>query len=204
MNTIYCGDCEEGISYHWKDGADRADGQYMCINQDDEVAHIETPYDDEIGDLNDELNKTYIAFGSDRKVRAARQAAQDVNAGSYGKSNKAERAISKSKKSTYNNASWDAVDAMEENDEVLDKVKDDELPEEMKGMNTEERKAYVEKKAEERKVIQTKIQEAAKKRADFITEKRKETAGSEENTLDAVMLKTVRDQAIKKEFKFEK
>ena len=93
---------------------------------------------------------------------------------------------------------------MEEDAEVLEKVKDEELPEEMKGMNAEERKAYVEKKAEERKVIQAKIQEAAKKRADFITEKRKETAGSEENTLDAVMLKTVRDQAIKKEFKFEK
>ena len=32
VNTIYCGDCEEGIRFLWKDGADRADGKYMCIN----------------------------------------------------------------------------------------------------------------------------------------------------------------------------
>jgi len=203
VNTIYCGDCEEGIRFLWKDGADRADGKYMCINQNDQVAHIETPYDSEIGELNDELNKTYIAFGSKGKDRLARQSAQDANAGGYGASNKAERAISKSKKSTYSNASWDAVDAMEEDETIIEKAKEEDLPEEMKGMNTKERKEYVAKKAAEREVIQKKIQEAAKKRSSFIAEKRKEAAGSEKNTLDAVMLKAVREQAKKKAFKFE-
>jgi hypothetical protein len=204
VNTIYCGDCEEGIRFLWKDGADRADGKYMCINQNEQVAHIETPYDSEIGELNDELNKTYIAFGSKGKDKLARQSAQDSNASGYGASNKAERAISKSKKSTYSNASWDAVDAMEEDESVIEDAKEEDLPEEMKGMDTKERKEYVTKKAVEREVIQKKIQESAKKRTSFITEKRKETAGSDKNTLDAVMLKAVREQAEKKEFKFEK
>ncbi len=203
VNTIYCGNCEEGIRYFWKDGADRADGQYMCINQNDEVAHINTPFDDDIAELNDELNKTYIAFGRSGKDKQARQLMQDANAGGYGKANIAERAISKSKKSTYSNASWDAVDAMAEDEAVIEEIKEAELPEEMKGMTVEERKEYVEQKGKEREAIQKKIQEAAKKRAEFIAEKRKETAGSKENTLDAVMLKTVREQAEKKAFKFE-
>lgn len=204
VNTIYCGDCEEGIRYWWKDGADRADGKYMCINQNDQVAHIETPYDKEISTLNDELNKTYIAFGSAGKDRQARQLKQDANADSYGMANKAERAISKSKKSTYNNAAWDAVDAVAEDEEFIVKLEEEQLPEEMKKMTMEERKNYVEEKAKEREEIQRKIQEAAKKRTAFITEKRKEAAGDEKNTLDAVMLKAVREQAEKQKFKFEK
>jgi hypothetical protein len=204
VNTIYCGNCEEGIRFMWKDGADRADGKYMCINQNDQVAHVETPYDSEIGKLNEELNKTYIAFGQKGKEKQARQLSQDSNAKSYGTSNNAERAISKSKKSTYNNSTWDAVDAMEENDDFIEEVKVAELPDEMKDMDMKERKEYIEKKGEERVAIQAKIQEAAKKRTTFIAEKRKETAGSEKNTLDAVMLRTVREQAEKQQFKFEK
>jgi hypothetical protein len=204
VNTIYCGNCEEGINFMWKDAADRADGKYMCINQNDKVAHVETPYDSEIGQLNDELNKTYIAFGQTGKEKQARQLSQDKNAKSYGTSNNAERAISKSKKSTYNNATWDAVDAMAENDDFIEEVEEEALPEEMKDMDMKERKEYVEKKGEERAAIQAKIQEAAKKRTAFIVEKRKTAAGDEKNTLDAVMLKTVREQAEKQQFKFEK
>lgn len=203
VNTIYCGDCEEGIRYWWKDGADRADGKYMCINQNDKVAHIETPYDKEISELNDELNKTYIAFGRVGKERQALQLKQDANASSYGAANKAERAISKSKKSTYNNATWDAVDAVAEDEEFMETIEEEALPEEMKGMSVEERKDFVDKKAKEREAIQQKIQVAAKKRTAFIAEKRKEAAGKEKNTLDEVMLKAVRDQAKKQNFKFE-
>jgi len=203
VNTIYCGDCEEGIRYLWKDAADRADGQYMCINQNDKVAHIETPYDAEIGQLNDELNKTYVAFGSEGMKRKEMQVAQDANAKTYGVANNAERAISKSKKSLYNNSSWDAVDAMAENEDVLEEVEEEELPDEMKKMNAEERKAYVKGKAEEREKIQKKIQEAAKKRSEYIANERKKMAGNSKNTLDEVMLKTVRSQAKKKSFKFE-
>ena len=33
VNTIFCGNCDEGVRTNWKDGADRADGKYMCIDQ---------------------------------------------------------------------------------------------------------------------------------------------------------------------------
>lgn len=204
VNTIYCGDCEEGVRYSWKDGADRAEGQYLCINHNNQVVHIETPFDAEIGRLNADLNKTYIAIGSEGKMKQDRQMAQDENAGAYGSANIAERAVSKSKKSTYNNASWDAVDAMAENEKVLEDIKKEDLPDEMKGMTLEQRKEYVATKAKEREEIQKKIQEIAEKRNAFIAEKRKAEAGKEDNTLDGVMLKTVREQAEKKEFKFEK
>ncbi len=203
VNTIFCGDCEEGIRTMWKDGADRADGKYMCINTNATVVHIATPFDTEIVQLNDKLNTTYIAYGSKGAEKKERQSAQDKNAGVYSEANVAERAMSKSS-NAYKNDDWDAVDAFKNNEKDLAKLKDEELPAEMKGMNAEQRKAYVDKKAKEREEIQSKIREVNKKREKFIAEERKKTVGSTKNTLDEAMLGAVREQAEKKNYKFEK
>lgn len=197
VNTIHCGDYETGVRHFWKDGADLTDGKYMNINTDAKVVHIETPYDSDILKLNNELNKTYIGYGSAGRSRKEMQMKQDVNAASYGAANNVERAVSKSKKA-YKNEEWDLVDAMAEDEEVLEEVKEKDLPEEMKGMTKAEQKAYIEKKAKEREELQTQINDLNKKRQDFITKKQKENA--ETLTLDNVMLKAIREQAEAKAF----
>jgi hypothetical protein len=203
VNTIFCGDCEEGVRTMWKDGADRADGKYMCINHNEAVVHIATPYDTEIVKLNEDLNKTYIAYGSKGIEKKERQAVQDANAGTYSQSNVAERAVSKSSKA-YKNDDWDAVDAFKDNDKALAELKEEELPAEMKGMNATQRKDFVDKKAKEREAVQTKIREVNEKREKYIADERKKQSGESKNTLDEAMLGAVREQATKKNYKFEK
>lgn len=200
VNTIHCGDYETGVRHFWKDGADLTDGKYMNINTDAKVVHIETPYDKDILKLNNQLNDTYISFGSIGRSRKEMQMQQDVNAATYGTANNVERAVSKSKKA-YKNTEWDLVDALEEDEKALENVKDKDLPEEMKGMTKEEQKAYVDKKAKEREELQNKINDLNKKRQAFITKKQKEN--SETLTLDNVMLKAIREQAEAKEFMIE-
>lgn len=200
INTIHCGDYETGVRTFWKDGADLTGGEYMNINQDAKVVHIETPYDAEILELNQKLNDTYIGFGHVGRNRKEMQMEQDVNAASYGAANNVERAVSKSK-AAYRNEKWDLVDAMKDNEEVLDEVKKEDLPAEMQGMTKVEQKEYVEKKTKEREEIQTKINDLNKKRQEFITEKQKNDA--EALTLDNVMLKAVRKQAEAKNFLIE-
>ena len=197
VNTIHCGDYEGGVRHFWKDGADLTDGKYMNIDTDAKVVHIETPYDDDILKLNNQLNDTYIGFGSVGRNRKAMQRQQDANAATYGTANNVERAVSKSKKA-YRNEKWDLVDAMEKDEEILDEIKKEDLPEEMKGMTKAEQKAYIEKKAKERETLQTEINELNKKRQDFITKKQQENA--ETLTLDNVMLKAIREQAEAKGF----
>lgn len=204
VNTIFCGNCDNGINLLWRDGADRAEGKYMCIDQNSTVAHIETPYDGEIGRLNTELNNTYVAFGQKGAVAQQRQLAQDANAGNYGAANIASRAVAKSKKSTYNNATWDAVDAAEANEDFIEEVEEEDLPEEMQKMDMKERKEYIDNKSKERAAIQEQIQEVAKKREAYIAEEHKKNSTSVDNTLDVVMLKTIREQATKRGYKFEK
>lgn len=64
LNTIFCGNYEQGIETDWKNGATLTGGEYMAIDHNKEVAHINTPYDDIIIKLNSKLNTTYISYGS--------------------------------------------------------------------------------------------------------------------------------------------
>lgn len=201
INTIHCGDYETGVRTFWKDGADLSDGEYMNINQDAKVVHIETPFDTEILELNQRLNDTYIGFGRSGKNRKEMQMEQDVNAASYGEANNVERAVSKSK-AAYRNEEWDLVDAMKKDDKVLKDVKTEDLPEAMQVMTKAEQKEYVEKKATEREEIQTKINDLNTKRQAFIAEKQKTDGAA--LTLDNVMLKAVRKQAEAKRFLIRK
>jgi len=200
INTIFCGNYEQGIASQWRDGADCSNGQYMNIDHNNKVVHIPTPYDEEILKLNKKLNDTYIGYGSSGRVSKERQAVQDSNAATYSLSNLAERAISKSKKQ-YKNTSWDLVDATKEDEKAVEKLSKEQLPEEMKGMSEDERKTYIEKKAAERETIQVEMRKLEKKRRDFKAEKQKET--EEALTLDNVMLKTIREQAEKQGYKFQ-
>ena len=200
VNTIFCGDYQQGINTFWKDGADLADGKYMNIDQDRKVVHIPTPFDDPIVQLNKKLNKTYIGYGSQGKKMKERQITQDNNASSMGAGSYVNRAMSKSSQ-MYKNEQWDLVDAVEEDEEKLDKITDDELPEELKGKSKEEIKVYVDEKKKERENINKQIQVLNKKRTKFIAEKRKENA--EELSLDKLMINTVKDQAKKKNYKFK-
>lgn len=201
INTIHCGSYEEGVNTFWKDGADLADGKYFNIDQDQQVVHIPTPFDQRILDLNQKLNGTYIGYGSEGEQRVEMQSAQDANAATYGAANAAERASFKAKKS-YNNSSWDLVDAMEEDSTVIEKLEKDDLPPEMQKMNKEEQKAYVQEKSKEREAIRSEILDLESKAKAYQDEKRQEMSESGEDTLDKVMSKAIKEQAEKKGYQF--
>ena len=57
INTIFCGDFNEGVRTQWKDGADCSDGQYMNIDQDEKVVHIPTPFDDRIMEVEQRVEQ---------------------------------------------------------------------------------------------------------------------------------------------------
>ena len=77
------------------------------------------------------------------------------------------------------------------------------LPEPMKAMTLEERKAYVATKQAERAEIQKQIQELSRQRDAFVASKLAEQ-GQDGDTLDKVVVETVREQAKAKGYQFEK
>lgn len=206
VNTIFCGDQNEGINTKWKDGAVLADGAYVSINQNARLVHIEAPQDKEIAQLNTQLNGTYIAYGLRGVEAKERQQAQDDNAADLNDAVLAQRAASKSSK-LYSNAKWDLCDAWTQGKikiEDLEKIPADQLPEEMRKMNKEERKQYVLEKIQERKKIQDKIKKLSAERQRYVAEERKKQAeASGEKTLEDAVIESVRDQAGEKGFEFE-
>ncbi len=202
VNTIHCGDYETGVRTFWKDGADLADGKYMNIDQNQKIAYVSAPQDKRIIELGKELNKTYVAYGVGGAAKKERQAMQDKNALAVSGEVMAQRAAAKSS-AQYSNVSWDLVDAEKEGKVKVEELKDEDLPEEMKKMTKEERKAYIEKMKKQRSEIQNEIQKLTKERDRYVAEKRKEMAAGDK-TLDSAVITAIREQAEKKNFEFEK
>jgi hypothetical protein len=200
INTIFCGDFQEGLDSDWKKGADVTGGTYMSIQQDRKTVYVATPYDEKIDALNDRLNNTYVYYGSQGASKKEQQIVQDGNAESYSRANKVERTLSKSSHA-YKNSSWDLVDAAKDNESVVAEAKEDQLPAEMKSMTIVQRKEYIAQKSEERKKIQTEIQVLSKKRQAYIDTHTSQE--SKESMLDAAMIKAIKEKAKTKELQWQ-
>ena len=203
VNTIHCGPEQEGIEGKWKDGAALADGRYLVINQDARIAHIAAPQDKDIAVLNGKLNSTYIAYGHGGFAGKARQEAQDANAADApgGSTVLATRVASKTG-ANYYNGGWDLVDRAKEKDFDISKLKDEELPAELRKLSADEKKAFVAKKTAEREALQKELGALATAREKFVAEKMK--AAGKDNSLGAAVTGAVREQASKKGVVFEK
>ena len=203
VNTIHCGTASEGVNGRWEEGAQLADGSFMNIDHNQQVAAIPAPQDKELVRLNGELNKTYIAYGSAEGRRAAkdRQVAQDDNAAAASPAVAAERSVFKWK-GNYSNTSWDIVDACREGTIKVEDLKEDQLPEEMKDMTLEERKVYVVQKQAERKAIQEKMKKLSDERDKFLAAERKKMATEKGETLDEAIIDAARHQATRKNYSF--
>jgi hypothetical protein len=199
VNTIFCGPLDEGAGSGWKNGADLADGQYMNINQDEQIVYISAPQDKEIERLGNELNKTYLAFGARGETYKTRQAAQDKNAASMSAEAAVQRNVSKAQ-AQYNNSSWDLVDAVNQKKVDIAKLKKEELPQEMQNMTPEQRTAYLNDMQKKRQVIQEQINQLNTDRRKFIEAEQKKSASK--NTLDKAIIGAVRKQAAEKKYQF--
>jgi hypothetical protein len=197
VNTIFCGNFDEGINTSWKNGADLTGGTYMSIEQNRKTVYVASPYDSRISALNDQLNNTYIYYGKAGSSKKAMQSRQDSNAESYGLSNKVDRAVSKSSHA-YQNSTWDLVDASKNDDKAVAKAEAEELPQEMKEMSVQQRKDYVKQKSSERERIQNEIQSLNKQRQEYIASHTPQE--SQDAMLDAAMIKAIKEQATGKRF----
>lgn len=201
INTIHCGPGQTGIQGKWAHGAELGGGRYLSINHNAVRLQIASPYDKEIAQLNQKLNRTYVAYGRQGKKRAARQRKQDANAASMGAGVLAKRSATKSGRA-YKNSSWDLVDAAEDGEADVAALEEEQLPPKMRKMSVKQRKRYVARKAAERAQLQKRIARLAKKRSAFVAKKRR--AKGKEKTLDKAMLDTVNRQMVKRGYKFEK
>jgi hypothetical protein len=201
VNTIHCGDFQLGVSQKWQDGATLSGGKYMNIDQNRTAVNIEAPQDKELAKLGVDINKTYIAFGAAGNDGLKRQMAQDKNAEAASPSSLADRAAAKGS-ALYSNELWDLVDACKKDSVKLADVKEEQLPEEMRKMTLDQRKAHLTEKETERTKIQAEITRLNTERNKFLADEMKKRATAGEKTLDEALIKAVREQCKQKKFEF--
>lgn len=200
VNTIFCGNYNQGINSFWKNGASLTGGEYVAIDHNRQVVHIETPYDEVIIELNSKLNKTYISYGHLGRSKLAAQSTQDSNAMEMDKAVGIKRAVSKSSR-LYKNKQWDLVDAADDAEFEIDEIEVDALPTELKDKSKAEIEKYISDKKAARIKIQKEIQEVNKKREAFIAKNQESGSKGE---LENAMLNAIKKQAEKKNYRWQK
>jgi len=198
VNTIFCGNYQQGINTDWKKGATLTGGEYMAIDHNKQIVHINTPYDDVIIKLNSKLNSTYISYGAMGSKKLELQSQQDNNAMELEEAVAVKRAVSKSS-GMYKNSSWDLIDAAEDDEFDVAAVKKEELPKALRDKSKAELTAFIDEKKAERTKIHKEIQELNAKREIYISKH----AQQEKGELESAMLKAIKRQAALKKFKWE-
>jgi Mg-chelatase subunit ChlD len=174
VNTIFAGEHRQGIELMWGDVAKRGGGSYIAIDMNRSVAAIATPYDDQLVQLNNSLNDTYIAYGRHGASGKANQVAQDANSSRFG--SLSSRGSTKAS-AAYRNSSWDLVDARKHEGVDLAALPDAALPEPMRGMTGAERQAYIDGIEAERARVQAAVQDITQQRSTWLATERAKQSG---------------------------
>ena len=177
-------------------------GLYASIDQNAAaVANIATPMDAELAKLNQTLNETYIAYGTDGDRYRNNQLEQDANAGTMSAAAVASRTVAKASV-LYEAAQWDLVDAIKSG-KRLDEMDEESLPKIMQDMSTSERESFVREQSEKRSELKAEIGRLDERRRAYIKKERATMIASEAEGLDDVMQRGLRTLAERKGFRFE-
>jgi hypothetical protein len=195
VNTIYCGDKQQGIKEHWYLAGECGNGSFTNIDQDAKIEEIPTPYDSSLMVLNTKLNRTYIGYGVTGYAGLAQQEEVDKLNASANKSAALKRTKAKANSKLYKNSEWDLVDKSIEDPNYIASVPTTELPDSLQKMSKTELVAVVNAKKQERSLIQNQIQTLNLQREKFLMQERKKRASTSNQTLETETERIIREQA---------
>lgn len=202
VNTIHAGNMQQGANSGWKDGALLAGGEFMSIDHNFKVAHIDAPQDKKIAILNEKLNRTYVPYGVKGRKNSERQKIQDNKSSAISGALLSKRVEAKAS-SMYDNSSWDLVDALAKGKADLEKIDEKELPENLRKLSKDKRKDFIQNKVKERIKLKKQIGELSLERNKFVAEKKKETAAPGPATVNEAISVAIQKQGIAKNYKFK-
>ena len=195
VNTIYCGNKEQGIREHWNLAGECGNGSYTNIDQNAEEQNIPTPYDSLLFLYNDNLNSTYLAYGTMGTANYAKQGNVDkLNRSMRTPEAMVKRVEVKSNRKVYGNESWDLVDAVAKDSLALAKIDSKTLPDSLKNKSRAELEQIVNAKAAERNNIQKGIIELVEKRNAYIAAEKAKIAVNNASTLETEVERMIREQ----------
>ncbi|HRH36988.1 MAG TPA: hypothetical protein PK760_01500 [Flavobacteriales bacterium] len=200
VNTIFCGDHQEGINTAWSQGALAAAGSYFSIDQNSVTQQIASPYDGELAELEHEWDQANVYYGKQGSYMSANKEEQDANAISSGISTASKRREYKVKNSELN-GSWDLTEVESSQlDRVLEKTEQDELPEQYRGLDRTQLKGEVLKLQAKKQALKQRIGVLNAQRETYVAEQTRNAPGA--NELENSILGAIERSAKAKGMKF--
>ncbi len=195
VNTIYCGNYQQGIAEHWNLGGECGNGSFINIDHNATEPDIPTPFDAQLITLNGKLNTTYIGYGALGLANSARQEEVDKMNFSVSSQVASQRIAAKAQSNVYGNSSWDLVDAIKADSTYFNKLDKKTLPDSLKNKSIEQLQQLVKQKGAERTAIQNEILTINANRSKYIAdEKAKAAIKNNEPTLESAVEKTIKEQ----------
>jgi hypothetical protein len=196
VNTIQCGSLH-GTREVWQTIALRGEGKYFAIAQDGGVEAISTPYDKKLADLALQVGKTYLTYGNEkkRKDNISAQSTADMSISRRASMGaQAERAVNKAVNSFQYDG--DLVQDVENGAVKLEAIRKEELPDDLQKLSLAARKAEVDRRIAERRILRADILTLSKKRDAFIAAERAKKG--KQNGFDEAVAQALREQLLRR------
>lgn len=206
LNTILMG-TNATTRVVWKEIASCSQGEFMQVDMNANNIVVETPFDDSIAKLSDEMDNTRKYYGTEEyKVKNTTKQVQSTKVKSTAtKSTAARRAeynitTSSGKKSYY--GTNELVNDYKAGKVDVTKLKPDHLPKEMEKMDAQQKKMYLDKLVAKRDSIDKSMKVMVDKRKEYIEkELSKKSKDEVDKSFDTQVYENVKKQAAKKNVK---
>jgi hypothetical protein len=181
----------------WREIAQRGDGRFIPIPQDGgQILVIETPWDTEIIELQGQINGTVIPYGPRAQRSSIEQKTNQLAAAPRSVASEMAGYLNKSggRMNEAVTGRGDLVADVASGRQKLDSVKDDDLPDNLRALKSEQRQAALDKNGAERKVLNDRMAALVKKRDIYVAAQRKNTPAKLADSFDRAVAETLKAQ----------
>jgi hypothetical protein len=183
VNAVLAGNARD-TERVWRDIAQNGNGRFIPIPQDGgQVVIIETPYDEDIIILQNEINGTVIPYGPRALQRRTEEKTKQLSqVAAAAPAQASEMASYLNKRAKVNSEAvtgdGDLVADVSAGRTSFSAIKDDDLPANLRAMKPEERTAEINKQMASRKALNEKLAALVAKRDKYVAEQRQGAAKS--------------------------
>lgn len=188
----------------WREIAQMGNGRYIPIPQDGgHLVIIETPYDREIIELQGEINGTVIPYGprrqrSDVENKTKQAAAAPASVATEMAGYMSRNAAKNGGEAITGNG--DLVADIAAGRQKLASVKDDELPDTVRGLSAAERQSLIDKQQAARKALNERMAKLVRQRDAHALEQAKKAPKPAADSFDRTVAETLKAQVKAKAF----
>ncbi len=199
VNTVQAGR-DPNTAKIWHEIADLGEGEYLAIPQNGGMRQVQSPYDEQIEQMQHAMNGTVRSYGSAQKqemIREKRSVA--LAAAAPVASDMASYRYKKGKLNQVVTGGNELVEDYEDGKVSLDALKLEELPEEFKGLSKDEQKTRLDALVAQRQDINTRMAALVKKRDEFLKEDaEKRATEAPDDAFDVQVRATIRKQMVER------